>query len=600
MRISTVAAGFGLALAIGVVAGGAVAGVAINNLRIGGEPYQAVIDSKDFIADILPPPLYLVEANLIATEVAVRPQTLAEAAPELARLKRDYATRAAFWRDHGLDPEIARILHGPAQEAADRFWTAIDQQLLPAARSGDEAALARAVETVDKAFHDQKAAVEAMVPLAAARGARVEAEAQEEVVRDAILIGLMMVLLGALIGAAIWFVRSRILRPVAAMTDYMGLLAGGDYSREVPFAGRDDELGQMAQSVATFRQGVAERRSLREQEEAARRAAEEARASGEAARLAEERARASTLATIGAALSRLSEGDLAARIDQPLPAEYEQLRRDYNLAAERLAATLDDIRQASQRVGHGAREITAAADDLSRRTEHQAASLEESAAALEQITSQVRMASDAADQARRAVSTAGDEARRTGEQMDRAVSAVHAIESASGEIATITSVIDEIAFQTNLLALNAGVEAARAGDAGRGFAVVAQEVRALAQRSAEAARDIKGLIAESSSRVGEGVDLVAAAGRALRDILARTDEAEARVREIAASAREQAGGVQEINVAVGGMDQVTQQNAAMVEQTTAAAHSLSHEAADLIGLVGRFRLPDTAPASRAA
>ena len=258
-------------------------------------------------------------------------------------------------------------------------------------------------------------------------------------------------------------------------------------------------------------------------------------------------------------------------------------------------------------VQSGATEITQASDDLSRRTEQQAASLEETAAALDAITATVRKAANTADQARLLVAEARKGAERSGTSVDEAVAAMSGIESSSGQIGKIIGVIDEIAFQTNLLALNAGVEAARAGDAGRGFAVVATEVRALAQRSADAAREIKALVSASGQQVERGVKLVGETGKSLGEIVEQVIRLNALVTEIATSAQEQSTGLHEVNVAINQMDKVTQQNAAMVEEATAASHSLAQEANELGRLVGQFRIgadggdapsPEMSPSAR--
>ncbi|HWA60135.1 MAG TPA: methyl-accepting chemotaxis protein, partial [Caulobacteraceae bacterium] len=239
----------------------------------------------------------------------------------------------------------------------------------------------------------------------------------------------------------------------------------------------------------------------------------------------------------------------------------------------------------------GAEEIAKASDDLSRRSEQQAASLEETAAALDEITATVRQTAAGAGQASEAVGAAKREAVQSGEVVAEAVAAMGGIEQSSKQISQIIGVIDEIAFQTNLLALNAGVEAARAGDAGRGFAVVASEVRALAQRSADAAKEIKSLISASSRQVEQGVGLVGRTGEALTSIGAKVSQIDVLVAEISGSAQEQATGLGQVNVAVNDMDKVVQRNAAMVEESTAAAHSLKAEAAQLAALVAGFRLP---------
>ena len=266
------------------------------------------------------------------------------------------------------------------------------------------------------------------------------------------------------------------------------------------------------------------------------------------------------------------------------------MRHDFNQAVATLEQTLREVSTNTAAIRSGTGEIASASDDLSRRTEQQAASLEETAAALDQITATVRRTAEGSEQARTVVEAARTDARASGEVVARAMDAMHGIEASSRQIAQITGVIDEIAFQTNLLALNAGVEAARAGDAGRGFAVVASEVRALAQRSAGAAKEIKTLIVTSGEQVKTGVELVGETGEALSRIVHQVTDISSTVTSIAASAHQQASGLAQVNTAVNQMDQVTQQNAAMVEETTAAAHHLVQETDALSQLVGRFQL----------
>ncbi len=318
-------------------------------------------------------------------------------------------------------------------------------------------------------------------------------------------------------------------------------------------------------------------------------AAEIAREESEAERAQRAQEQAAVVTSLASALSSLSEGNLQSQISETFSADYEQLRKDFNAAVASLSETLGQVRTGSDAMRTGADEIAHASDDLSRRTEQQAASLEETAAALDEITATVKTTAAGARRASETVALAKSEAVRSGEVVAQAVQAMGDIKTSSQEISQIIGVIDEIAFQTNLLALNAGVEAARAGDAGRGFAVVAQEVRALAQRSAQAAKEIKSLISASSQQVGQGVELVGETGRALDKIVAQVADIDALISEIAASAQEQATGLAEVNTAVNQMDQVVQQNAAMVEQSTAATHALKSETAELNRLISRFR-----------
>ncbi|QYF86051.1 methyl-accepting chemotaxis protein [Brevundimonas sp. PAMC22021] len=302
------------------------------------------------------------------------------------------------------------------------------------------------------------------------------------------------------------------------------------------------------------------------------------------------------VAETGRGLSALAGGDLSHRITVDLPGQYAQLRADFNAAMGQLEGDIGVINTKAGAIRAGAGEISHASDDLSRRTERQAATLEETAAALDEVTATVKLMADNAKRAYGVVGQARQDAEASGEVVGRTVAAMTAIEQSSTQINQIIGVIDEIAFQTNLLALNAGVEAARAGEAGRGFAVVASEVRALAQRSAEAAKEIKALISESANQVRSGVSLVGETGQALTAIVSRISEISGLMTEINASTQEQATALAEVNTAVNQMDQVTQQNAAMVEEATAASHSLTQEAQGLAQLVGRFQLSGGAAA----
>jgi methyl-accepting chemotaxis protein len=295
-------------------------------------------------------------------------------------------------------------------------------------------------------------------------------------------------------------------------------------------------------------------------------------------------------------MEKLAEGDLTFRMreDRFLP-DARKIPADFNAALARLQDTMRGILVAVGSIRTGCSEISSASDDLSQRTERQAAGVEQTAAALDEITATVGRSAEGAVRAREVTETAKLAAERSGGVVREAVDAMGGIEASSQEITQIIGVIDEIAFQTNLLALNAGVEAARAGEAGKGFAVVASEVRALAQRSAEAAKEIKALIAASTGQVDQGVRLVSQAGAALAEILGQVAEIDDLVADISSSAREQSTGLIEVNAAVNQMDQVTQQNAAMVEEATAASHALSKEATELETLVGRFRVGGREP-----
>ncbi|WP_304186583.1 PAS domain-containing methyl-accepting chemotaxis protein [Phenylobacterium aquaticum] len=329
-------------------------------------------------------------------------------------------------------------------------------------------------------------------------------------------------------------------------------------------------------------------------------AIEQERACNEAERRSAQARQEQAVAEVGLGLTRLAAGDLTYRITAALAEDYRGLQTDFNGAIERLQEVMTTIVNTAGGMRSGAGEISQAADELSRRTEQQAASLEETAAALEEITATVRQTAENARQAQTAVTAARTDADASGKVVENAVTAMGAIEGSASQISQIIGVIDEIAFQTNLLALNAGVEAARAGEAGKGFAVVASEVRALAQRSAEAAKEIKALISASNQQVSTGVDLVGKTGEALRRIVSQVAQITDLITGIAASAQEQAAGLHQVNTAVNQMDQMTQQNAAMVEESTAASHALSNEATELNRLMGEFDLGAITAARRPA
>jgi methyl-accepting chemotaxis protein len=393
-----------------------------------------------------------------------------------------------------------------------------------------------------------------------------------------VIMGVSLVLLS--LGA--FFVTRGVTSPLAALKTRMQAMAEGDTDSEIPQTKSRSELGEMARTLDVFRQALVRQRELEaEQEE-----------------LNVERAK--VVDALRSNLSILSQGDLTAQINESFPAEYEQLRADFNTTAKTLSGTVEQVVAAAGSIRNGAAEISQASDDLSHRTESQAATLEQTAAALDELTASVKSAAEGARSVEATMDEAKEEARTSGEVVQSAVAAMTEIEQSSTHISQIISVIDDIAFQTNLLALNAGVEAARAGEAGRGFAVVASEVRALAQRSSDAAMEIKTLIGNSSQQVERGVDLVGKAGEALQSIVTQVGHISQLVSGIAEGAAEQSTGLAEINTGVTQLDQVTQQNAAMVEEATAAGHMLKTDATKLAELVAHFKIPGGNPQAAAA
>ncbi|WP_428969793.1 methyl-accepting chemotaxis protein [Sphingomonas sp. Xoc002] len=404
---------------------------------------------------------------------------------------------------------------------------------------------------------------------------RETAEATQEYIWSRNVSIAISLLVLALTGYLLMTLIRGIANPLAAMTVAMRRLAAGDLNTKLEVESRRDEVGQLAEAMVAFRdQLVGAERAKAEQTSL-------------------------IVSSVGSGLDALAQGDLTKRIDADLTGPFAKLKQDFNNAMDSVSATLTAVNASAQGITNGAADIREASDDLSHRTEQQAASLEETAAAMHEITETVRETAENAKRANQAVTETRADADQSTDVVRKAVEAMHGIERSSHEISEIIAVIDGIAFQTNLLALNAGVEAARAGDAGKGFAVVASEVRALAQRSADAAKDVKERITASTQQVDTGVQLVAQAGNALTRITGRIGEINALVSDIASAAAQQATGLQQVNTAVAEMDGVTQQNAAMVEQATAAARSLSEETGHMTREVGRFRLIDGGMVARA-
>ncbi|WP_017968338.1 HAMP domain-containing methyl-accepting chemotaxis protein [Rhizobium leguminosarum] len=394
----------------------------------------------------------------------------------------------------------------------------------------------------------------------------------------------LIALVLTIVAGAIVYVAAQIARPINAITGSMTGLAAGNTAAIIPYASRTDEIGSMAGAVEVFRQTALAKIKADQEIEVSRALSE-----GERQRREEiDRARAAAMAqaTNGLAgnLKKLADGDLTIQISEPFDADFEALRSDFNSAVAQLCRTLTKVAGSTVGIDSGSNEIANSANDLARRTEQ--------AAALDEITANVASSSKRAEEARKVAAEANASAATSGQIVTQAVEAMSRIEQSSNEISTIIGVIDEIAFQTNLLALNAGVEAARAGEAGKGFAVVAQEVRELAQRSAKAAKEIKSLIQTSSGEVATGVELVSKTGSALKQIGELVVAMNQHVEAIAVSSREQSTGLAEINTAVNSLDQTTQQNAAMVEEASAASTSLANETVTLRELIGQFKVGD--------
>ncbi len=508
------------------------------------------------------------------------------------------AGEADFQRDIG---DARKLLSGHPDllEAVDRMeashtaWkTGMDTQIVvfrdPARR--DEAMTMARDPSSRQRTNAFRAASKKTIDAVKAYSAKDTARATADLNSMMWTLGIGGVLAIILSGAMGWLLSRTVAAPVVALTATMKRLSAGDNTVAIEGAGQKDEIGEMAKAVQSFKDAAIEKGRLEKEASDVRRQAESERAANEAARADGARQQALVVESVAAGLEQLSQGNLVFRLGDKFAPEYEKLRSDFNGAMEKLQDTMKVVTATTFTIRSGTGEISRASDDLARRTEQQAASLEETAAALDEITATVRKTAEGSNHASQSVGSAKVDAERSGTVVRDAVTAMNSIEKSSQEISQIIGVIDEIAFQTNLLALNAGVEAARAGDAGRGFAVVASEVRALAQRSASAAKEIKTLISASGQQVKAGVDLVGETGKALDRIVSQVTEINGIVSEIAASTHEQATALNEVNAAVNQMDQVTQQNAAMVEQATAASHGLTQEAEELARIIGTFQV----------
>lgn len=544
-----------------------IVGIAVSYIRFGGPLHKENLLQDELLADVLPPPAFVVEPYLHATWTLSDPGHAARARAELAEERTLFEQRKAYWQTAPI-PEELRDEVSATIGTADAFWAAIDKRFLPALAAGD-------LETMTRVHHDELAsayqkqhdAVERLVEHSTAYRTSLMAHANRLVMVLIVAFAGIALAVFAIVLQAARMIRQRVVAPLVETADTMQRMAEGDYRVEATGAERNDEIGVMARAIAVFRENGMARAKAQEEQQA-------------------------VVAALSAGLDCMARQNLEHRIEQRFPGDYEELRTNYNIAVDALASAMRTVRVGAASVMSSIAEIRDASDDLARRNEQQASSLAQTASAMHRVTGSVRETASGAKDVNVAINSAHGEASSGGEVVQQAITAMAAIEASAQEISKIISVIDGIAFQTNLLALNAGVEAARAGESGKGFAVVATEVRALAQRSAEAAQNIKTLIENSTSQVEEGVRLVGETGTRLTGIVDQIAAVDALVAQIAQSAARQAESLEQVNVEVAAMDRMTQANAAMVEQSSAATRSLSSEAERLTDLVATFRTRD--------
>ena len=556
----------GMILAMGVVVAFVVAGLGVERIRFGGPIHHQNVMLSDLTGDILPPPEYVIEAYLEATELVAHPEALAQHKARLIDLEKQFNTREAYWRASDLDEDVKHLMVTGPVPAGHEFWQHVDAEFLPAIASGDKAAADLAFGKVTDSYVRHRQGIDALVDATAAQQARV---ASGSTTTLAIVTIILLGLGGMILGMIFWsrrYLSQEVVTPLARISGQLDQMTAGDYSVELDEPNGDDEVASLQRAAIAMRESRVARRAAAEQLN-------------------------QVVNSLGTALDAIAAGDLTHRIDDQFSSEYERLRTAFNRSVDRLAALIGGVIASADGVSTGASEIHSASDDLAHRNHQQAANVEEWAAALVHVNALINQSALDAREVHQAIAEAHREAREGAEVVTRTVNAMAGIQNSAQEISQIIGVIDGIAFQTNLLALNAGVEAARAGESGRGFAVVANEVRALAQRSAEAANDIKKLITDSGLQVTTGVTLVGETGSLLARIVGKVATVNDSIRQIADSAEDQAANLKQVSTAVTGMDRLTQQNAAMVEQSTAAAHSLVQESESLKRAAQQFRVP---------
>ena len=481
----------------------------LDALKVNGPLYQRIVQSKDLIADVLPPPKYIIESYLVSLQlVSARDKAEQDQfVTRLKALKKDYDERHVFWSREALEPELAELLLKTSYEPAMAFYSLAFDELIPAVQAGNREAISATTLRINQAYESHRAAIDKVVAMSTQRAAQDEAGAKDSI-RSAmsLLLLILVASLAVCLGVAFLIIRS-ILGP----------------------------LNQAVGVVKTF-----------------------------------------------------AAGDLRARFNADGQDEFAQLLQALQEMQVNLVKLVSGVREGSSQVAVASAEIAQGNQDLSSRTESQASSLQETAASMEELGSVMNQNADTARQANLLAQAASTTAQQGGQVVAQVVDTMRGINDASRKISDIIGVIDGIAFQTNILALNAAVEAARAGEQGRGFAVVASEVRSLAGRSATAAKQIKDLIGVSVTNVNEGCRLVQQAGGTMDEIVVGVRRVADLMREVTAASQDQTSGIEQVNQAVGQMDQVTQQNAALVEEATAAAQSLEHQAKSLLQTVNVF------------
>ncbi|MGV1829815.1 methyl-accepting chemotaxis protein [Agrobacterium vitis] len=583
---------FGASLFLGLLLSSGIMFYALVTLKVNGPVYERIVYAKDMIADILPPPLFVIEAYVAAVDAGAEPQRLQANAEELARLRVSFDTRIAFWHGVTLPKALDTLLRNEVEPASAIFWREVETVLLPALKADRAADAGQSLVKLRTLFLAQKAAVEKLVQASNEDLQTVEHDAASKSMTWQVLAGTATAVSILVLCVGLYAFRRSAIGPMQDFQRFMTVLAEGNFDLTVPFLNRHDEVGKMARAGAVLREAAIERRRMREAE----RMRAEADLQQGTERLAEQAVQAKALKHVvddlGAALERLAQFDLRMTLDHPFADDFEPLRVNLNKSLGLFQSTVADILGKVEHVKANSADLYNQVTSIAERTESQSVALKQAASAISQISGNVDINSSRSAETKGQTIEVRGAVERSATVVQQAVAAMSRIEDASGKIASITGVIDEIAFQTNLLALNAGVEAARAGEAGKGFAVVAQEVRDLAQRSANAAKEIDALISTSSAEVTQGVELVRRTGQSLSEIQNRITGIAVGIEAIADSSASQSTSLKDMTDMVRQMDQMTHENADLANACSGTAHTMSDSAEGLKKLVDRFLLAD--------
>jgi methyl-accepting chemotaxis protein len=599
----------GLLLLAAVATAGTVCAVQFQKVRSGGDLDVRSRLYSDLVADILPPPEYVIEPFLEATRLMQDPASLAARRARLTSLEAQYRERAAYWRTSSLDAGLKGQLLDRSAPAADAFWAELDRSVLPAIARGDMPAARRGYARLEQAYARHRAEIDRLVFAATSAQRALEGDTDRALRFGERVAAALVIAIFAGLGAFVWFLRREVTGPVSEVADGAVRLSRGDYGVILSATPRSTELRALVSGFGEVRNRIVETLDARDREVAAISAAvrglidgkheveiDTRGASASTAKLADEfitlrdslvaawaqreEQESMIVASLGAGLDRLSAGDLSRTV-AAMEGGFAKLSDDFNEAVSSLSRLVRDAGETTMEVGSRTGELRQAAQTLAIRSEQQAVTLASTVVSLADVTVNVGETAKHVEVVRKIVGDARLEVDRSGDVLCRTVTAISEIAAAQSEIGKIVSLIDGIAFQTNLLALNAGVEAARAGDAGKGFAVVANEVRALAMRCTEAATDIKQRIGAASELVQSGVSLVGDTEQALQRITAKVAEISQIIDSIARGAGDQAATLQTVDRSMREMDETTRQNSAMVEETATAISALAAQASAL-------------------